>query len=44
MTEVPLDELEKAAWEEFERWLDDYIKQYRAAIDRILRSRQACDG
>jgi hypothetical protein len=40
MTDVPLAELEKEAWEEFERWLDGYITQYRAAIDRIiLRSR-----
>jgi hypothetical protein len=24
---------------EFEDWLDDYAKQYRKAIDRIMRSR-----
>jgi sugar-specific transcriptional regulator TrmB len=24
---------------EFEKWLDDYIEQYRKAIDRLLRSR-----
>jgi hypothetical protein len=39
MAEIPLDELEKAAWEEFKKWADDYIDQYTKAIDRVLRSR-----
>jgi hypothetical protein len=39
---IPLDELEKAADAEFKQWLDDYT-QYKAALDRILRSRSATE-
>jgi hypothetical protein len=35
MTDIS-PELEKEADEEFEKWLDDYIAQYRQAIDRDL--------
>jgi hypothetical protein len=29
-------DLEAEAWAEFEQWLDDYIAQYTASLDRFL--------
>jgi hypothetical protein len=30
--------LKKAAWAEFEAWLDEYIAKYSAAVDRIMKA------
>ena len=36
-----LRELEKAAWEEWKQWSDDYIRQYKKALRSALRSQSA---
>jgi|HubBroStandDraft_6_1064221.scaffolds.fasta_scaffold4361041_2 hypothetical protein len=43
MPEIPLDELEKAANEEFEKRLDDYLAQYREALAKFLKARRRAD-
>jgi len=34
-----MDEEEKAAWTEFEAQLDDYTRQYKAALGKFLDSK-----